>query len=86
LRQDAFTGDRRCVRLERLLKRHQRINGGGGSSDKCFDFVRASTGALVSEDRHNATGGTLGGQPGYRWQSTNWVLDAARRVLQRIAS
>jgi hypothetical protein len=41
---------------------------------------------LIGEDCHNATGGTLGGQIGYRWQSTNSVLDAARRVLQRIAS
>ncbi|QAU46947.1 outer membrane protein [Bradyrhizobium guangzhouense] len=50
------------------------INGGGGSSHKCWDFLAATTGALLGEGCHNATGGTVGGQVGYRWQSANWVF------------
>ncbi|MCK1655233.1 porin family protein [Bradyrhizobium sp. 149] len=50
------------------------INGGGGSSHKCWDFVTPVTGVLVGEGCHNATGGTVGGQIGYRWQSANWVF------------
>ncbi len=50
------------------------INGGGGSSHKCWDFVTPGTGVLVGEGCHNATGGTIGGQIGYRWQSANWVF------------
>ncbi|MGC0395284.1 opacity protein-like surface antigen [Bradyrhizobium sp. USDA 241] len=50
------------------------INGGGGTSRKCWDFVTPATGVLVGEGCHNATGGTVGGQVGYRWQSTNWVF------------
>lgn len=50
------------------------INGGGGSSRKCWDFVTPVTGVLVGEGCHNATGGTVGGQVGYRWQSANWVF------------
>jgi outer membrane immunogenic protein len=50
------------------------INGGGGSAHKCWDFVTPVTGTLVGEGCHNATGGTVGGQVGYRWQSANWVF------------
>ncbi|MHB0767934.1 outer membrane protein [Bradyrhizobium sp. 5.13L] len=50
------------------------INGGGGTSHKCWDFVTPVSGVLVGEGCHNATGGTVGGQVGYRWQSTNWVF------------
>ncbi|MBP0115938.1 MULTISPECIES: outer membrane protein [Bradyrhizobium] len=50
------------------------INGGGGTSHKCWDFVTPVTGVLVGEGCHNATGGTVGGQVGYRWQSANWVF------------
>ncbi|WP_027575348.1 outer membrane protein [Bradyrhizobium sp. WSM1743] len=49
------------------------INGGGGTSHKCWDFVTPVTGVL-GEGCHNATGGTVGGQAGYRWQSANWVF------------
>ena len=49
------------------------INGGGGSSHTCLDFVTPVTGALVGEGCHNATGGTVGGQIGYRMQSGQWV-------------
>lgn len=55
------------------------INGGGGSSHKCWDFVDAAgifgvPGALVGEGCHNAVGGRIRGQIGYRWQTANWVF------------
>jgi outer membrane immunogenic protein len=50
------------------------INGGGGSSHKCWDFVTPVTGVLVGEGCHNAVGGTVGGQIGYRVQSAAWVF------------
>jgi outer membrane immunogenic protein len=51
------------------------INGGGGSANKCWDFVADGFGDLPGpEGCHNATGGTFGGQIGYRWQSANWVF------------
>ena len=50
------------------------INGGGGSAHKCWDLVADSDGDLPGpEGCHNATGGTAGGQIGYRWQTANWV-------------
>jgi outer membrane immunogenic protein len=49
------------------------INGGGGSSRNCWDFV-AAAGGSTREGCHNATGGTVGGLFGYRWQSANWVF------------
>jgi len=39
------------------------LNGGGGTSRKCWDI------AGFSEGCHDATGGTVGGQVGYRWQT-----------------
>lgn len=39
------------------------LNGGGGTSHKCWDLVG------VGEGCHDATGGTVGGQVGYRWQT-----------------
>ena len=39
------------------------VNGGGGTSHKCWDI------AGLSEGCHDATGGTVGGQVGYRWQT-----------------
>src|SRR5262249_49791968 len=48
------------------------VNGGGGSSHKCWDF-NTLPGVYVSEGCHDATGGLAGGQIGYRWQWTNWV-------------
>ena len=50
------------------------INGGGGSTHKCWDITN-SGGAVVpatSEGCHNATGGLVGGQLGYRWQMPAW--------------
>ena len=53
------------------------LNGGGGSSTKCWDLV-ALAGFVVPtalpEGCHHATGGTFGGQIGYRWQTRNWVF------------
>ncbi len=52
------------------------INGGGGSSHKCWDLVTTPTGVplTAAEGCHDATGGTVGGQIGYRWQASNWVF------------
>src|SRR5450631_2171403 len=53
------------------------INGGGGSSHKCWD-VTNNAGVLINpalaEGCHDATGGTVGGQVGYRWQAGSWVF------------
>jgi len=50
------------------------VNGGGGSARKCWDLVGDSDADLPGpEGCHNATGGTAGGQIGYRWQTGNWV-------------
>ncbi|MCG2628490.1 outer membrane beta-barrel protein [Bradyrhizobium sp. WYCCWR 13023] len=47
------------------------INGGGASAHTTWD----QTAPLVAgEGSHNATGGTVGGQVGYRWQSAQWVF------------
>jgi outer membrane immunogenic protein len=52
-------------------------NGGGASSHKCWD-INNNAGAVVApavrEGCHDATGGVVGGQIGYRWQSANWVF------------
>jgi outer membrane immunogenic protein len=51
------------------------LNGGGGSSRECWT-INSSAGAAVapnSEGCHNATGGMVGGQMGYRFQSYGWV-------------
>jgi outer membrane immunogenic protein len=50
------------------------INGGGGSSRKCWDFTNNFGAFVVPEGCHDATGGTVGGQIGYRWQSSAWVF------------
>jgi outer membrane immunogenic protein len=53
------------------------IDGGGGTSRKCWD-INNSAGAVVApafrEGCHDSTGGMVGGQVGYRWQSANWVF------------
>jgi outer membrane immunogenic protein len=59
------------------------INGGGGWSRKCWDLtsnalipggvVTAFTPPLA-EGCHDASGGTVGGQIGYRWQASSWVF------------
>jgi outer membrane immunogenic protein len=48
------------------------INGGGGTSHKCWDLVTGTV--TTAEGCHDATGGTVGGQIGYRWQSSSWVF------------
>jgi outer membrane immunogenic protein len=52
-------------------------NGGWGSAHKCWDLVTTPAGVPVAatpEGCHNATGGTVGGQIGYRWQASQWVF------------
>ena len=48
-------------------------NGGWGSSRKCWDFLPVAGGS-AREGCHDATGGTAGGQIGYRWQAGTWVF------------
>ena len=55
------------------------LNGGGGSSHKCWDIVTNILGAAVNPPVsdggcHNATGAVAGGQFGYRWQTGAWVF------------
>jgi outer membrane immunogenic protein len=48
-------------------------NGGWGSSRNGWDAVPVN--ALIGpEGNHDATGGTVGGQVGYRWQAGTWVF------------
>ncbi|WP_024519930.1 outer membrane beta-barrel protein [Bradyrhizobium sp. Tv2a-2] len=44
-------------------------NGGFGLSHSSWDF-----GGVTPEGSHDPSGGTLGGQIGYRWQSGQWVF------------
>jgi outer membrane immunogenic protein len=48
-------------------------NGGWGSSRNCWDFLPVAGGS-VAEGCHDATGGTVGGQVGYRWQAGTFVF------------
>jgi outer membrane immunogenic protein len=59
------------------------INGGGGRSHKCWDLasnafipggVVTTFTPPVAEGCHDASGGTVGGQIGYRWQANSWVF------------
>jgi outer membrane immunogenic protein len=52
------------------------INGGWGSSHKCYTNTAVGGTVLLplAEGCHDATGGTVGGQFGYRWQAGNWVF------------
>jgi outer membrane immunogenic protein len=49
------------------------VNGGWGSSRNSWDFLPAGGGS-APEGSHDATGGTVGGQIGYRWQAGTWVF------------
>ncbi|MGJ4946611.1 outer membrane protein [Bradyrhizobium sp. HKCCYLS1011] len=53
------------------------LNGGGASSRNCWNLTN-SLGTPIptapSVGCHDATGAVAGGQIGYRWQITNWVL------------
>lgn len=64
------------------------IDGGGGSAHQCWDVVNA--GSLIfapplAMGCHNATGGTAGGQVGYRWQIANSVFGLRRRATGQIS-
>ena len=48
------------------------INGGWGSSRQSWD--ETSFGFALPMGSHDATGGTVGGQIGYRWQAASWVF------------
>jgi len=52
------------------------LNGGGASSHECLTITSVAGIAVHpnSEGCHDATGGLVGGQFGYRWQATNWVF------------
>jgi hypothetical protein len=52
------------------------FDGGGASSHECLTITSVAGAAVPqkSEGCHDATGGLVGGQLGYRWQLTNWVL------------
>ncbi|MBR0757915.1 porin family protein [Bradyrhizobium jicamae] len=53
------------------------LNGGYGSSHNCWDLnnvVGFGPVGPIPEGCHDATGGTVGGQIGYRWQAANWVF------------
>jgi outer membrane immunogenic protein len=49
------------------------INGGGGFSHNCWDLIDVA-GFADPEGCHNASGGTVGGQIGYRWQMASLVF------------
>lgn len=52
-------------------------NGGWGTSHNCWTntaVVGVATVPAASEGCHDSTGGTAGGQMGYRWQSAGWVF------------
>jgi outer membrane immunogenic protein len=48
------------------------VNGGWGSSRQRWD--ETSLGVALPMGSHDATGGTVGGQIGYRWQAASWVF------------
>ncbi|MCA6120455.1 outer membrane beta-barrel protein [Bradyrhizobium sp. WSM 1704] len=49
------------------------VNGGWGSSHNCWNQTPGSV-FIGSDGCHDATGGTAGGQIGYRWQAGTWVF------------
>ncbi len=53
-------------------------NGGGGSAHDCLTVLGSSAVGTLTPSQpdgcHTSTGGTAGGQIGYRWQVTNWVF------------
>ncbi|QDW38681.1 outer membrane beta-barrel protein [Bradyrhizobium sp. KBS0727] len=57
------------------------INGGGAWSHKCWDTGPFTFGVIAvftspggREGCHDASGGVVGGQAGYRWQAGAWVF------------
>jgi outer membrane immunogenic protein len=49
-------------------------NGGWGSARNCWDFVTPAGTFVGAEGCHDASGGTAGGQVGYRWQASTFVF------------
>ncbi|MEO8321733.1 MAG: hypothetical protein ABI561_25805, partial [Bradyrhizobium sp.] len=50
-------------------------NGGYATSRNCWNFESfAGAPFTAGEGCHNADGGTVGGQIGYRWQAGTWVF------------
>jgi outer membrane immunogenic protein len=50
------------------------LNGGWGSSRKCWDTTGAGGVFVAADGCHNATGGLAGAQVGFRWQAGSWVF------------
>ena len=52
------------------------LNGGGASSHQCLTITSDNGRAVppASQGCHDATGGLIGAQFGYRWQLANWVF------------
>ena len=48
-------------------------NGGWGESHSCVDFLNAA-GVAVAQGCGDRSGGLVGGQLGYRWQTSQWVF------------
>ncbi len=49
------------------------VNGGWGQSHNCWDFVTAA-GVVIADACRERSGGMLGGQLGYRWQTGQFVF------------
>jgi outer membrane immunogenic protein len=49
-------------------------DGGGAWSQKCWGVTSFRGPVAFGEGCHDASGGVVGGQIGYRWQSANWVF------------
>jgi outer membrane immunogenic protein len=52
-------------------------NGGGAWSRDCYNLrsvAGVSAASPIPEGCHDASGGVVGGQLGYRWQANNWVF------------
>jgi outer membrane immunogenic protein len=47
-------------------------NGGWGQARNCWDFLTVA-GAVLTDGCREASGGLVGGQIGYRWQTGSWV-------------
>jgi len=50
------------------------INGGWGTSHNCWTRTAGAVVAPAAEGCHDSSGGTVGGQIGYRWQAGPWVF------------
>src|SRR5438552_17005739 len=48
-------------------------NGGWGNSQNCWDFVTLA-GTVFRDGCRDRSGGLIGGQIGYRWQSNQFVV------------